>query len=108
MKHWWRPERAGHGSSTQTSYELVPDAPVSCPVPGLARAGSATSTAGLRLVQQDPHHRSLRFRQVHPNRPIFSARVGLHYRVVGIREDNDIYWFWIGSHAQYDHLLSQL
>ncbi len=60
------------------------------------------------LFQQDPHHRSLRFRQVHPNRPIFSVRVGLHYRVVGIREDNDIFWFWIGSHAQYDHLLSQL
>jgi hypothetical protein len=54
MKHWWRPERAGHGSSTQTSYELVPHAPVSCPVPGLARAGSATSTAGLRLVSVRP------------------------------------------------------
>ena len=28
------------------------------------------------LFQQDPHHPSLRFRQVHPTRPIFSARVG--------------------------------
>ncbi len=60
------------------------------------------------LFEQDPHHPSLRFRQVHPNRPIFSARVGLHYRAVGIREDNDIFWFWIGSHAEYDHLLSHL
>jgi hypothetical protein len=59
------------------------------------------------LFQQDPHHPSLRFRQVHPTRPIFSARVGLRYRAVGIREGNDIFWFWIGSHAEYDHLLSQ-
>ena len=35
------------------------------------------------LFQQDPHHPSLRFRQVHPTRPIFSARVGLHHRAVG-------------------------
>jgi hypothetical protein len=60
------------------------------------------------LFRQDPHHPSLRFRQVHPVRPIFSARVGLHYRAVGVREGNDIFWFWIGSHAEYDRLLSQL
>jgi hypothetical protein len=60
------------------------------------------------LFRQDPHHPSLRFRQVHPIRPIFSARVGLHYRAVGVREGNDIFWFWIGSHAEYDGLLNQL
>lgn len=60
------------------------------------------------LFRQDPYHPSLRFRQVHPIRPIFSARVGLHYRAVGVREGNDIFWFWIGSHAEYDRLLNQL
>jgi hypothetical protein len=60
------------------------------------------------LFQQDPYHPGLRFRKVHPTRPIYSARVGGNYRVVGIREDNDIYWFWIGTHADYDHLLRQL
>jgi hypothetical protein len=60
------------------------------------------------LFQQDPHHPSLRFRCVHPTRPIFSARVGIDYRVVGIRDDNDIYWFWIGTHGEYDQLLRQL
>ena len=60
------------------------------------------------LFEQDPHHPSLRFRQVHPARPIFSARVGLNYRVVGIRDGNGIFWFWIGSQADYDHMLSQL
>jgi hypothetical protein len=60
------------------------------------------------LFQQDPHHPSLRFRRVHPTCPIFSARVGIDYRVVGIRDGNDIFWFWIGSHPEYDRLLKQL
>jgi hypothetical protein len=60
------------------------------------------------LFQQNPHHPSLRFRRVHPTRPIFSARVGIDYRVVGIRDGNDIFWFWIGSHSEYDRLLKQL
>jgi hypothetical protein len=59
------------------------------------------------LFQQDPHHPSLRFKQVHPTRPVYSARVGLHYRVVGLRDGSDIFWFWIGSHADYDRLLDQ-
>jgi len=60
------------------------------------------------LFQRDPRHPSLRFRQVHPTRPVFSVRVGLHYRAVGILEEGDIFWFWIGSHAEYDRLLNQL
>ena len=59
------------------------------------------------LFVQDPYHPSLRFRRVHPTRPIFSARVGIDYRVVGLREGNDIFWYWIGSHSEYDQLLKQ-
>jgi hypothetical protein len=64
--------------------------------------------AAYRRFQQNPHHPSLRFRQVHPTEPIYSARVGLHYRAVGVVEDDTIISFWIGSHADYDTLLSQL
>ena len=60
------------------------------------------------IFQRDPHHPSLRFRQVHPIRPIFSARVGRHYRAVDVRWGGDIGWFYIGSHSEYDHLLNQL
>lgn len=60
------------------------------------------------LFRQNPNHPSLRFRRVHSSRPIYSARVGMDYRVVGIRERSDIYWFWIGSHAEYDALLKQI
>lgn len=57
----------------------------------------------------DPNHPSLRFRQVHPSQPIYSVRVGRGWRALGIRRSDDrILWFWIGSHADYDQLLSQL
>ena len=60
-----------------------------------------------RLFIRDPHHPSLQFKQVHPSRPIYSARVALGYRALGVQEGDDLIWFWIGSHADYDRLLSQ-
>jgi hypothetical protein len=63
--------------------------------------------AAYRLFQHDPHHPSLHFKQVHPRRPIYSARVGLGYRALGVLDDDTIVWFWIGSHAEYDRLISQ-
>jgi mRNA-degrading endonuclease RelE of RelBE toxin-antitoxin system len=61
-----------------------------------------------RQFQQNPNHPSLGFKQVHPSRPIYSVRIGLGFRAIGIRENNEIIWFWIGSHADYDRLLSQM
>jgi hypothetical protein len=60
------------------------------------------------LFRDDPYHPSLRFKQVHPVRQVFSVRIGLGYRARGVREDDDIVWFWIGSHTDYDRLLSEL
>ena len=61
-----------------------------------------------RLFQRDPSHPSLRFKQVHPTRPIFSARVGLAYRALAVRDGDTVIWFWIGSHADYDKLLARI
>lgn len=63
--------------------------------------------AAYRLFQHDPHHPSLHFKQVHPRRPIFSAQVGLGYRALGVLDTDTVVWFWIGSHADYDRLISQ-
>ena len=61
-----------------------------------------------RQFKQDHWHPSLRFKQVHSELPIYSARVSKSYRAVGQRDGDSIVWFWIGSHADYDKLLSQL
>ena len=59
-----------------------------------------------RLWRQN--HPSLQFKRVHPTEPIYSIRVGIGWRVLGLREGEAIYWFWIGSHAEYDRLLNEL
>ncbi len=61
-----------------------------------------------RLFQQNPRHPSLRFRQVHPTLPIYSARVSRDYRAVCSRDGNTVVWFWIGHHDEYDALLARL
>ena len=60
------------------------------------------------LFQQNPAHPGLRFKQVHPDPPIYSARVGIGNRALGTLDGDTVIWFWIGSHAEYDKLLVQL
>lgn len=56
------------------------------------------------MFRANPHHPGLRFRKIHPTDPVYSIRIGLDYRAVGARQNDTIYWFWIGSHSDYDHL----
>lgn len=60
-----------------------------------------------RLFIENPHHPSLRFKSIHLSRPIYSVRIGMNYRAVGIRNQGDIIWYWIGSHTEYDKLIRQ-
>lgn len=58
--------------------------------------------------QKTPNYPALRFRRVHLRREIYSVRIGLGWRALGVMQDDVIIWFWIGSHADYDHLISRL
>ena len=60
------------------------------------------------LWQEDPYHPSLQFKRVSQRQPIYSARVSINYRVLGLLEANHIYWYWIGSHDEYDDLLKRV
>jgi hypothetical protein len=60
------------------------------------------------LWRSDPHHPSLQFKRVSSRQPIYSVRVGLGHRALGLWEGDTVAWFWIGSHAEYDTLLSQM
>ncbi len=60
------------------------------------------------LWRTDPHHPSLQFKRVSQRQAIYSVRVGLGHRALGLWEGDTITWFWIGSHAEYDTLLARL
>ena len=60
--------------------------------------------AAYRLFKIDPYYPGLHFKRIDPQEPIYSVRIGLHYRAVGIWEGDTIVWDFIGTHAEYDHL----
>jgi len=55
-----------------------------------------------QLLKQDPKHPSLHFKKVGR---YWSARVGIHYRAVGVQTADGVLWFWIGPHGAYDLLV---
>ena len=53
-------------------------------------------------LKRDPEHPSLHFKKVGR---FWSARVGKSWRALAVNDGEDMIWFWIGSHADYDKLL---
>ena len=58
--------------------------------------------------QRDPPHSGLRIKKVHPTLPIYSARINRDVRAVGVLQGDEIVWFWIGFHPEYELLLKSL
>ena len=54
------------------------------------------------LFASDPYHPSLRFKETGP---YWSVRVSRAYRALARRRGNDLYWFWIGPHDEYERIL---
>jgi len=60
------------------------------------------------LWKEDPYHPSLQFKRVNQRQPIYSVRINLNYRALGLLESDRIYWYWIGTHDEYDELLKRI
>lgn len=56
----------------------------------------------------NPYYPSLQFKRIHEIDPIYSARINIDYRAVGIMNQNEIVRFWIGQHSEYDKLIKRL
>jgi hypothetical protein len=55
------------------------------------------------LLKSDPHHPSLHFKRTGR---FHSVRVGAHYRALAVDAPDGIVWFWIGTHGEYDRVVS--
>lgn len=62
--------------------------------------------AAYRRFRDNPFYPELRFKKVNARLPIWSVRIGDHYRAISVMEEDEIVWQWIGPHAEYDKLLS--
>lgn len=61
-----------------------------------------------KLWKSDPYLKNLKFKKIHDKQNIYSVRIGISYRAIGLKEDNKVIWFWIGSHSDYDNLIKEL
>ena len=63
----------------------------------------AAADRAFKLLKANPRHPSLRLKNVGK---YYSVRVGLHHRALGVPINDGILWFWIGSHEEYDRIIS--
>ena len=54
-------------------------------------------------LKANPRHRSLRFKKVGT---FWSARVDGSHRALAVEDGGEIVWFWVGTHAAYERLLT--
>jgi hypothetical protein len=85
--------------TTQQFRELLEAAPLN--VRGKAKSA-------YRVWAENPDHPSLRFKKVHPSLPIYSVRIDLDWRAVGVQREGRMVWFWIGPHSEYEKLLTRI
>ena len=57
------------------------------------------------LFRKNPSHPSLGFAK---KGEVWTAEIGRNCRAIARKRGDDLYWFWIGSHQEYDKLLSRL
>lgn len=69
----------------------------------LPRQIQELADSAYELLKTDPSHPSLHFKKIGKYRAV---RVGLHYRALAVEVPEGLLWFWIGSHSEYDKLLS--
>ena len=81
-------------------------------VPSVLRGSPPSLQTRIRsayhLWTANPSHPSLRFKKVHDTLPIYSVRVDLDWRAVGILQGDTMIWFWVGPHSEYEKVLAKL
>jgi hypothetical protein len=65
-----------------------------------------TADKNYEMLKSDPFHASLHFKKVGRRKELWSVRAGDHYRALGREKPEGIVWVWIGTHAEYDGLIS--
>jgi hypothetical protein len=69
----------------------------------LPRQIQELADASYAQLKRDPRRPSLQLKKAGR---YWSARIGLRYRALAVEVDGGLLWFWVGSHAEYDRLIS--
>ncbi len=59
-----------------------------------------------QLWMENPFHPSLHFKCINREENIWSVRVNLTYRALGVLDGDIVTWFWIGHHNEYERFFA--
>ena len=62
------------------------------------------SKGQFNLLKSNKNHPSLHFKKVGK---MWSIRISLDYRVLGIKDGDDFIWIWIGTHDEYKKMIKK-
>lgn len=68
----------------------------------LDREMKARARKAYHLWSEDPFHPALHFKCINREESIWSVRITLGYRALGIWEEETVTWFWVGGHDEYE------
>jgi len=57
------------------------------------------------LFRQSPFHPSLGLQE---KGRVWTVDIGRSYRAIALRNEDQLTWFWIGSHEEYNRVLSRV
>lgn len=63
------------------------------------------ATEKYKLFKIEPYHPSLGFQA---KGKVWTVDIGRSYRAIAFRTENQLWWFWIGSHEDYNNVLNRL
>lgn len=70
----------------------------------LPREIQRRARAAYRLWRRNPRHPSLCFKKVGDP---WSVRIAKGYRALALLEGDTYYWFWIGTHDEYEKMIAK-
>ena len=79
-----------------------------CDLSADCRVSQQQAREAYRLFKVNPSHPSLKFKKLPPHQDLGSVRISNDYRAIGLWQVDVILWFFIGSHADYEKLISRL
>jgi len=59
-----------------------------------------------KLWARNPFHPSLHFKCINDKENVWSVRLSLDYRAIGVLDGDTITWFWVGNHNDYERFFS--
>lgn len=61
-----------------------------------------------RLWRDNSQMPGLQFKLVGKRRPVYSVRINDSYRALGLLDGDTVYWFWIGTHDEYERIIKSM